>query len=208
MRRQFDSGFTDTISTEMNAPTTISKTVEFSMPKKSFWVVGFVAVVVFIFWFIMDPKINVDLDNSSEVQAQGKSLAILGFENKTGDPELDWLETGLPEILLTDLVQSQSVQIISQKRIQDCFPPERRNDHTFDECVDAAGTLGAVHVLSGSYYKLGDKIRIDARIVDVKNGTIIKTQKVIGSDPFELIDSLTSKIAIALNVQDDFKEEK
>ncbi len=208
LRRQFDSGFTDTISTELNKPTqTQTKTVEINVSKRSYMALGFATLIVVLWFFIDSPIIQIDT-TTSEVQAQGHALAILGFENKTGDPELDWLETGLPEILLTDLVQSQSLQIISQKRIKDCFPPDRRSEHTFDECVDAAGTLGAIHVLSGSFYKLGDKIRIDARIVDVKSGTIIKTQKVIGSDPFELIDSLTSKIAIALDLQDDFQDDK
>lgn len=205
LRRQYDSGFTDTISTEIKKPATVTKTVEIKLPKKPIWAVGIIAAAVLVFWLMFDsPTVSVD----SEVQAKGSSLAILGFENKTGDAELDWLETGLPEILVTDLIQAQSVQIISQKRVQDCFPPESRNEHTFDECVDAAGTLGAVHVLSGSYYKLGDKIRIDARIVEVKSGNIIKTQKVIGSDPFELIDSLTAKIVIALDMQDEFQDNK
>ncbi len=207
LRRQYDSGMTDslTISTEIERPSTDSNTIEIKVSRKSYWALGIVAVIVVLWFFIDSPLIYID--TTSEVQAKGNSLAILGFENKTGDSELDWLETGLPEILVTDLVQSQSVKIISQKRVQDCFPPEERDSHTFDESVKAAGTLGAIHVLSGSYYKLGDKIRIDARIIDVKNGTILKTQKVIGADPFELIDSLTVKIAIDLNMQDEFQND-
>ena len=202
LRRQYDSGTTVTISTEIDKPV-IKKT--YKLPAKTAWIFSVIAVLVFIIvWQKYDPTSN----SMSEVQASENSLAILGFENKTDDAELDWLKTGLPEILLTDLIQAQSIQIISQKRVQDCFPPEKRNEHTFDECVDAAGTLGAVYVLSGSYYKLGDKIRIDARIVDVESGDIIKTQKVIGSDPFELIDSLTAKLAIALNMQDEFQNNK
>ncbi len=208
LRRQYDSGLSDslTMSTEIERPATSTKTVEIKISKKSSWALGVVAVIVVLWFFIDSPLIQIDT-TTSKLQAQGNALAILGFENKTGDSELDWLETGLPEILVTDLVQSQSVKIISQKRVQDCFPPDKRDSHTFDECVDAAGSLGAIHVLSGSYYKLGDKIRIDARIVDVKNGTILKTSKVVGSDPFELIDSLTAKIIIALNLQNELNND-
>ena len=204
LRRQFDSGFTDTISAEIERPS-VTKTVEISFSKKSYGIVGLLVAVAAVIWFMMDTP---SFKGTAEVQAQGYSLAIIGFDNKTGESEYDWLETGLPEILLTDLMQSQSVQIISQKRILDGIPPEKRSEHTFEEAVESAGKLGAVHILSGSYYKLGDKIRIDSRIEDVSSGNIISTQKVIGADPFELIDSLTEKIAIALNLQKELSSDK
>ncbi len=205
LRRQYDSGFTDTISTELNKPETVTKSAELKLSKKPIWALAIVAAAVLVVLFVF---VYPGFKSSNEVQAKSNSLAILGFENKTGDTELDWLQTGLPEILLTDLAQTQSLQLISLKRIIDFLPPEKRNNYTFDECVKAADKLGALHILSGSFYKLGEKIRIDARIIDAKSGDIVKTQKVIGSDPFELIDSLTSKIAIALNMQDEFKNDK
>lgn len=202
LRRQFDSGMTSTISAEIPKPA-MSKTFKVSNKSAIMFSIIIVLAVVVV-WAIYNPSYN----TVSDVQAGENSLAILGFENKTGDPDLDWLKTGLPEILLTDLVQAQSTNIISQTRVQDCFPPENREEHTFDEYLQAAGKLGAVHVLSGSYYKLGDNIRIDARIVDVHEGKVIKTEKVVGADPFELIDSLTAKIAIALDMQDEFQNDQ
>ena len=47
---------------------------------------------------------------------------------------------------------------------------------------------------------MGDKIRIDARVQDLETGNIIMGQKVVGEDPFTLVDSLTQKIAMSLNV--------
>ncbi|HEX2897413.1 MAG TPA: hypothetical protein VHP63_05110, partial [candidate division Zixibacteria bacterium] len=135
------------------------------------------------------------------VQAQSNSLAILGFDNKTGDDSFDWLKTGLPEILLTDLAQTPSLKVISHERILDCFP-DRKASHSHEECVKAANTLGASKLLSGTFYKLGDQIRIDARLEDVATGNIILTEKVIGTDAFSLVDSLTSKLALSLNIRD------
>ncbi|MFH1688420.1 MAG: protein kinase [bacterium] len=137
------------------------------------------------------------------VAAMTDALAILGFENKTNDPELDWLSAGLPEILLTDLTQGSTVNIISRTRVLDCLggnPFSGQTEPTHEACMKAARSLGASTVLSGSYFKMGDKIRIDARLEDTKSGRIILAEKVVGDDPFVLVDSLTAKIAESLHL--------
>lgn len=153
--------------------------------------------------------LNSELLQIPGVAGRSNALAILGFENKTGDSTFDWLSTGLPEILLTDLTQGGSGNIISRGRVLDCLVgsnDDRVTNHTHQACVHAARSLGASKVLSGSFFKLGDKIRIDARLEDTKTGQIILAEKVVGEDPFLLVDSLTGKIAASLdmvNIRDD-----
>ncbi len=142
---------------------------------------------------------------------QENALAILGFDNKTGDAELDWLQAGLPEILLTDLAQSGAMNIIGRSRVLDCLKDELHDDediHTHQECVTAARSLGAATVLSGTFYKMGDKIRIDARLEDVATGKIILAEKVVGEDPFILVDSLTQKIALSLDMHEVWSSDR
>lgn len=138
------------------------------------------------------------------IQAGENALAILGFENKTGNPEFDWLQTGLPEILLTDLTQAQSISIISRDRVLDCLHGQGIDVTSpalsHPECLRAANELGARHALSGSFYKMGEDIRIDARLEEIATGKIILAEKVIGSNPFVLVDSLTDKIANLLDL--------
>ncbi|MDF1544746.1 MAG: tetratricopeptide repeat protein [bacterium] len=143
------------------------------------------------------------MSKTAELRAQENSLAILGFENKTGDENLAWLETGLPEILLTDLAQTEALHLIGRERILDCFK-DRTATHSFDEFVEAAKSLGGVRVLSGSIFKFGDQIRIDARLEDITTGKIIMAEKVMGDDPFPLVDSLISKIALSLDLSEEF----
>ena len=139
------------------------------------------------------------------LHARESALAILGFENKTGDEDLDWLQAGLPEILLTDLAESAEMDLISRSRILDCLSEEERNAAPMPShaaCVHAATSLGASKVLSGSFFKMGDMIRIDARLEEVETGRIVLGEKVVGSDPFLLVDSLTRKIAGSLHVEE------
>jgi len=202
LRRQYASSISDSISTVNEIPKFKSDHT-FNFGGKSIWIVlGLIVVVVIaVLWFSRGPR----MEPPRGLQAKENALAILGFINKTGDEELDWLQAGLPEILLTDLAQSGSINIVSRNRIIDCLerPPEDIDKPIgHQEYTRAAKSLGAVMALSGSFYKLGDKIRIDARLEDLSTGNIIMGEKVVGKEPFVLIDSLTQKIAVSLNVQE------
>jgi serine/threonine protein kinase len=197
LRKQYDSGMTDSMTVEYSKQQSKEQNyiVRLSGKKSILYsIIAFFAII--ILW-----KYSGDSSSfkSSSVVAQEYAIAILGFENKTGDEELNWLETGLPEILLTDLSQTNQARVISRERIIDCLPPDKRINHTFEECVDAASDLGAVNLLSGSFYKLGDKLRIDARLEEIATGKILVALKVVGDDPFKLVDSLTQKIISTLN---------
>ncbi len=204
LRRQFDSGITDSI-TGVTDRATVSRSTVFKLSGKrlkavaGLAIVGLAVVLYFLNWG--------DSPVPSEVVASENSLAVLSFENKTGDEEMDWLETGLPEIMVTDLAQSGAIEIISRERILDCFD-DRNAVHTHDECVKAARSLGAVSLLSGAFYKFGDNLRIDARLEDIATGKIILAEKVVGDDPFQLVDSLTTKIAVSLDINESMAADR
>jgi serine/threonine protein kinase len=143
---------------------------------------------------------------TAAVSQQDNALAILSFENKTEDDSLNWLQTGLPEILLTDLSQSQDINIVSRDRIIDYLKASRETtDSTFShpEFTMAAQRLGASHALSGAFYRLSNNYRIDARLEDLATNRILFTEKVVGDDLFAMVDSLTDKIARSLNLDTD-----
>ena len=45
------------------------------------------------------------------------SVAVMYFENNTGNQELDWLRTGLTDMLVTDLSQSPDVEVLGTDRL-------------------------------------------------------------------------------------------
>ncbi len=209
LRRQFESGISDT--NLVTAAHTSGK----KKPKEGFlaWLtwpkliflgilsIPLLAIVVSVFESSPDSG-NLGMI-AQTAEAREGALAILGFSNKTGDTELDWLTTGLPEILLTDLSQIGEVRLISRSRVLDCLEEdvsEMSDVQQHKECVLAAKSLGAGTVLSGAFYKLGEKLRIDARLEDVGSGRIILAEKVVGEDPFILVDSLTDKIAVSMQM--------
>ncbi|PYU98115.1 MAG: hypothetical protein DMG26_19520, partial [Acidobacteria bacterium] len=84
--------------------------------------------------------------------APAVSLAILPFRNASGDPNLDWLGPELAELLSTDVGQSPSLRTVSSDRLHQIL-----HDLQFAQTV-----------VWGQYDRLGDKIRIDAKLQDSK----------------------------------------
>lgn len=196
LRRQFDSGVTESITGRTDR-LPIKKTVTFNLKWPG---AGAVAVVALLLFYMLGGfDLFMSESGKTGVVAHGNALAIIGFENKTGDAELDWMETGLPELLLTDLSRNREVKIISQQRILDCFETDRSTEHTFTEYSREAEKLGAGRVLTGAFYKLGDKLRFDARVMEIGTDRILLSEKVVGDDPFALVNSLTARLAASLD---------
>jgi serine/threonine protein kinase len=201
LRRQFESGLSDSSSLETDAAALRRKSGSRLISRV--WPFAAVVVLGLAAYGLISKFVGSDSSRTGVLQAKGNSLAILSFENKTGDSELDWLTSGLPEILMTDLAESRSVDLINRNRILDYLEDEGNGEQpSHKESIEAARALGASKVLSGAFYKLGDKIRIDARLEDVESGKILLGEKVVGPDPFILVDSLTQKIGLSLNLKE------
>ena len=206
LRRQFDSGTSSSSSSVAAQIDTAVRTDRKKQRTSRLIRVGviFLLFILLFSWRGFSPLKKLFSGGSgSTAQAGAYTLAILSFDNKTGDKELDWLRTGLPEILLTDLAQDQSINFVSQRRIFEELGGSENDasEFTYEDQVQAARKLGAVNVLSGSIFKLGSKIRIDARLEDVSSGKIILGEKVVSDDPMTLVDSLASRMAVALNMR-------
>src|SRR2546427_597733 len=60
------------------------------------------------------------------VTAPQVSLVILPFQNATGDPRYDWARSGLPSLLRSELLQSESLRLVGEERLLDIRSEERR----------------------------------------------------------------------------------
>jgi serine/threonine protein kinase/tetratricopeptide (TPR) repeat protein len=99
------------------------------------------------------------------------SLAILPFRNASGDPSLDWLGSSLAEWLNTDVGQSSSLRTVSSERLHQILQDLRITADTnldSDTLRRLAEFSNAQMVVWGQYAKLGDQIRIDATLRDLK----------------------------------------
>jgi serine/threonine protein kinase/tetratricopeptide (TPR) repeat protein len=107
---------------------------------------------------------------TAAVEIDPVSLAILPFVNATGNPEVDWLQSSLAEMLRSDIGQSARLRTVPSDRVHQILSdlkldPSRALDPATVRRV--ADHSNAKLVLSGQYSKLGDQIRIDANLLDI-----------------------------------------
>ena len=99
------------------------------------------------------------------------SLAILPFRNASGDAGLNWMGGTVAEILRTDMGQSASFRTVPSDRLNQIFHDLRvAPDSSLDpETLRRVAEFTASdRLLWGQYVKLGDQIRIDATLQDLK----------------------------------------
>ena len=63
------------------------------------------------------------------VSPSGKpAVAVLYFENNTGDASLDWMRTGLTDMMVTDLSQSTDIEVLGTDRLHQILQDLKRTD--------------------------------------------------------------------------------
>lgn len=139
--------------------------------------------------------------NEAVAAGEGKpSVAVLYFENQTGDTSLDWMRTGLTDMMVTDLSQSSDIEVLGTDRLYQILDELHRADDrviSADLIQQIAQRAKVDRVLVGSYVKAGDTIRINARLQEAATGKIVTSERVEGageSSLFSIVDNLTSRI--------------
>ena len=140
------------------------------------------------------------------------SLAILPFRNASPDKSIDWLGPNLAEMLRTEIGQSAHLRSVSFDRLGQI----QRDLHiAADSSLDAA-TLrrlaefsSAETILWGQYVKLGDAIRIDATLEDMKRQRAmpLKVQAANQSGLFAAVTELAQSVRQNLALSPDIIKE-
>jgi adenylate cyclase len=121
------------------------------------------------------------------------SLAVLPFENMTGDAEQEYFVDGMVEEIITAL-----------SRIRQLFVIARNSSFAYKgQAVDIkqiGRELGVHYVLEGSVRKAGKRIRITGQLIDAISGAHLWADRFDGllKDVFELQDSVASSVAGAI----------
>lgn len=151
------------------------------------------------------PKEDIKAKDAPEtiVDQAPKTMAILPFENNSvTDPDkFAPLSKGLSAMLITDLKNSgTSLKLIEREKIQALLKEVALGQSgSVDQAtaVKAGKMLGAQSIVFGSFMVLGNKVRMDARIIRVETSEVMMAESMIGeSDAFmNLAMDLAGKIA-------------
>jgi len=128
--------------------------------------------------------------------AQPFSIVVLPFANLSGDPAQDYLADALTDELTTDLA-----------RLPDSFVIARNTAFTFKgKPVDAKAIgkdLGVRYVLEGSVEPSGDRVRVNAQLIDAGSGAHLWADQFDASraNLLDTQDEIVTRLARALDVQ-------
>jgi adenylate cyclase len=118
------------------------------------------------------------------------SIAVLPFQNMSGDPEQEYFADGMVEEIITAL-----------SRIRWLFVIARNSTFTYKgqspDVKQVGRDLGVRYVLEGSIRKGGSRVRIAAKLIDAESGAHLWADRFDGSleDVFELQDKVAISVA-------------
>lgn len=125
-----------------------------------------------------------------------KSVAVLPFTNESGDPKQQYFVDGLSEELITDLIQVNGLKVIGK-------------DSSFkfrdskDSPAQMGAALGVAHLIQGSVFQQGNRIRVTVALIRSKDGTGLWSHSYDEQldDVFAIQTQIGHAVAAALKVQ-------
>lgn len=121
----------------------------------------------------------------------GPTIAVLPFENLTGDPEQQILATGLTEELVTEMNRFQDVVVVP------CWLASDGRELQADP-LEATRTAGARFALQGAVRTDSATVKVSTRLTDTMNGRLIWAEGF--THPFEASRLIATQENIALSV--------
>jgi TolB-like protein/class 3 adenylate cyclase len=136
------------------------------------------------------PEERVGIVGAALVLPDKPSIAVLPFQNLSGDPEQEYFADGMAEEIITAL-----------SRIRWLFVIARNSTFTYKgQAIDVKRVgreLGVRYVLEGSVRKGGGRVRITAQLIEAQTGAHLWADRFDGSleDVFDLQDQVASSVA-------------
>ena len=198
---------TERVVPERKTLTSREITVKFTL-KRLFWpAFGIIALAVSVLLIIRFlPKKQFE----PPPQASDKpSLAILYFENISGDKTLDPWKTALTELLITKLAQSKYINVLSSDRIFSLLKRlnlQEARKYSTEDLVKVADEGGATYTLSGSLMKAGKNIIMTLTLQKPRTGEVISPLNIECNGEEEIfpkVDELARIIKSDLNLSSD-----
>jgi serine/threonine protein kinase/Flp pilus assembly protein TadD len=143
-------------------------------------------LVAFFAWQMVAPK-----------KINEKSIAVLPFENLSGDKENAYFAGGMQDEILSDLAQIADLKVISRTSVM------RYQSGTPRNLREIAQSLGVANIVEGSVQRNGPRVRVVAQLIDVRTDTHrwSKTYDRALADIFALQDEIAQQIAHELQAK-------
>src|SRR5438874_2347635 len=134
--------------------------------------------------------------NMTSMKQDRPSIAVLPFNNMSGDPEQEYFSDGITEDIITDLSKVSGLLVIA-----------RNTAFTYKgkavKIQQVAQELGVPFILEGSVRKAGARVRVTAQLINCKKGSHVWAERFDRdlTDIFAIQDEITHAIVEQLRVK-------
>ena len=118
-----------------------------------------------------------------------RTIAVVPFVNISGAADDGWIGRGIAESVVADFARQSDAVVIGVDRVLGADMPT------------IGRTLDATYLVTGGYQRVGDRLRLTARLVAVESGTVLTSTIVDGAvrELFELQDRVATDLVSGLD---------
>ncbi len=151
-----------------------------------------IAIVTLLFYSIY---------NKNSDRSITKSIAVIPFKNMSADEDSENFTDGVTEDIVLQLSKINELQVISRGSIMQ-FKDSK------ESIPEIAKALGVSYVLEGSVRKYGNKVRINAQLIDVHTNNYLWAENYTKTltEIFDIQSQVSNEIAKALKITLSTKE--
>ncbi|SMO89894.1 adenylate/guanylate cyclase domain-containing protein [Ruegeria faecimaris] len=125
----------------------------------------------------------------------GPTIAVLAFENLSGDPSKDYLSDGISEDVIIELGRYRDLNVLSRHTTF-----SYRGQHL--DVRSIGKSLGADFVLEGTVRQAGERLRVTARLIDTDSRAQVWSEafdeKLTTANLFDVQSRITERVAVAI----------
>jgi len=126
---------------------------------KSLWLLGIVSVLVLLGVVLWAVRYRTGWAAKPRITTSFHSIAVLPFENLSGDPSQEYFADGITDALITQLAKLRGLRVISRTSIMQ-YKTLRK------PLLDIARDLSVDAVVEGSVSRSGNRVRVTAQLID------------------------------------------
>ncbi len=165
-------------------------------------------LVAVLLWSYVGTKIRRASSLVADVTLQKvpgkKPVVVMYFDNQSESRDVDWLREGLADMFIADLSHSKHLTVLGRQQL---YVLLERTGHNhlesvrLEQALDIAQKSQAESVVLGSFARLGDKLRIEVQLYDVRTGRLLTTKSVVTDRADQIlaqVDTLSSELAAQL----------
>jgi adenylate cyclase len=155
-----------------------------------------VSAPVRVFRVVLDGGETLMSETDKQTKPDKPSIAVLPFDNMSGDPEQEYFSDGIAEDIITDLSKVSRLLVIARNS---SFAYKGLSPDIRKVCRE----LGVRYVLEGSVRRSGNRVRINAQLINGVDGGHIWAERYDREmqDIFAVQDEVTLEIVAALRVE-------